>query len=116
MSGSFDATKHRAVWPSTGNYCRGGVAIATLLGCRSVAVLPEGMSQERFDWLNRWLADPNDIYRTPGTESNVKEIYDACHALEMEPENLILNQFGEYGNTSSTEPSLALRWSAYSTM
>ena len=98
MSGSFDATKHRAVWPSTGNYCRGGVAIATLLGCRSVAVLPEGMSQERFDWLNRWLADPNDIYRTPGTESNVKEIYDACHALEKEPENLILNQFGEYGN------------------
>ena len=98
MSGSFDATKHRAVWPSTGNYCRGGVAIATLLGCRSVAVLPEGMSQERFDWLNRWLADPNDIYRTPGTESNVKEIYDACHALEKKPENLILNQFGEYGN------------------
>jgi cysteine synthase len=61
-------------------------------------VLPEGMSQERFDWLNRWLADPNDIYRTPGTESNVKEIYDACHELEKSPENLILNQFGEYGN------------------
>lgn len=98
MSGAFDATRHRAVWPSTGNYCRGGVAIATLLGCRSVAVLPEGMSRERFDWLNRWLADPNDIYRTPGTESNVKEIYDACHELEKNPENLILNQFGEYGN------------------
>ena len=65
MSGAFDASRHRAVWPSTGNYCRGGVAIATLLGCRSVAVLPEGMSKERFDWLNRWLADHNDIYRTP---------------------------------------------------
>jgi cysteine synthase A len=98
MSGAFDATKHRAVWPSTGNYCRGGVAIANLLGCRSIAVLPEGMSKERFDWLNRWLTDPNDIYRTPGTESNVKEIYDACHDLEKNPENLILNQFGEYGN------------------
>jgi len=98
MSGTFDAARHRAVWPSTGNYCRGGVAIATLLGCRSVAVLPEGMSQERFDWLNRWLADPNDIFRTPGTESNVKEIYDACHTLAEDPENLILNQFGEFGN------------------
>lgn len=98
MSGVFDATKHRAVWPSTGNYCRGGVAIANLLGCRSVAVLPEGMSQERFDWLNTWLTDPNDIYRTPGTESNVKEIYDACHELDQNPENLILNQFAEYGN------------------
>lgn len=110
LSGTFDATRHRAVWPSTGNYCRGGVAIATLLGCRSVAVLPEGMSQERFDWLNRWLADPNDIYRTPGTESNVKEIYDACHTLAKDPENLILNQFNEYGNyiihRSVTGPAL----------
>ncbi|OED42786.1 pyridoxal-5'-phosphate-dependent protein subunit beta [Chromatiales bacterium (ex Bugula neritina AB1)] len=98
MSGSFDATRHRAVWPSTGNYCRGGVAIANLLGCRSVAVLPEGMSQERFNWLEKWVADPADIYRTPGTESNVKEIYDACHLLEKDPQNLILNQFAEYGN------------------
>ncbi len=98
MSGAFDITRHRAVWPSTGNYCRGGVAVATLLGCRSVAVLPEGMSQERFNWLESWVADPSDIHRTPGTESNVKEIYDACHALEKDPQNLILNQFAEYGN------------------
>ena len=98
MSGSFSAARHRAVWPSTGNYCRGGVAIASVLGCRSVAVLPEGMSKERFDWLNNWLADPKDIFRTPGTESNVKEIYDACHTLAKNPENLILNQFAEFGN------------------
>lgn len=110
MSGVFDATRHRAVWPSTGNYCRGGVAIANLLGCRSVAVLPEGMSQERFDWLNQWLSDPCDIYRTPGTESNVKEIYDACHDLAQNENNLILNQFAEYGNylihRSVTGPAL----------
>lgn len=98
MSGSFDTAHHRAVWPSTGNYCRGGVAIASVLGCRSVAVLPEGMSKERFNWLNNWLSDPRDIFRTPGTESNVKEIYDACHTLAKDPENLILNQFGEFGN------------------
>ena len=98
VSGAFDTGKHRAVWPSTGNYCRGGVAIARLLGCRSVAVLPEGMSRERFDWLDRWVTDPSDIHRTPGTESNVKEIYDACHLLAKDPKNLILNQFAEYGN------------------
>ena len=111
MSGAFDATRHRAVWPSTGNYCRGGVAIANLLGCRSVAVLPEGMSRERFDWLEKWLTDPADIYRTPGTESNVKEIYDACHELAADPKNLILNQFAEYGNyiihRAVTGPALA---------
>ncbi|MEM7426687.1 MAG: pyridoxal-phosphate dependent enzyme [Pseudomonadota bacterium] len=98
MSGAFDVTRHRAVWPSTGNYCRGGVAIAKLLGCRSVAVLPEGMSRERFNWLEEWVVDPADIHRTPGTESNVKEIYDACHELAKDPQNLILNQFAEYGN------------------
>ena len=119
MSGAFDASRHRAVWPSTGNYCRGGVAIATLLGCRSVAVLPEGMSKERFNWLDQWLADPADIYRTPGTESNVKEIYDACHTLSKDPENLILNQFAEYGNyiihRAITGPAMARIFDAVNT-
>lgn len=99
LSGTFDAGHHRAVWPSTGNYCRGGVAISRILGCRGVAVLPEGMSAERFRWLERWTTQPEtDIIRTPGTESNVKEIYDACHALARDPENIILNQFAEFGN------------------
>ena len=98
LSGLFDPTRHRAVWPSTGNYCRGGVAISRILGCRSVAVLPEGMSRERFSWLQDWVTDPSDIVRTFGTESNVKEIYDACHELEQDPNNIILNQFKEFGN------------------
>ena len=51
------------------------------MGCRGVAVLPEQMSAERFEWLDRWVADPSDIIRTPGSESNVKEIYDRCHEL-----------------------------------
>jgi len=98
VTGQFDPTRDRAVWPSTGNYCRGGVAISRLMRCHGVAVLPEGMSQERFDWLERWVADPDDIIRTPGVESNVKEIYDKCHELAENPENHILNQFSEFGN------------------
>jgi cysteine synthase len=98
VTGEFDPTRHRAIWPSTGNYCRGGVAISRILNCRGVAVLPENMSQERFDWLERWVADPADIVRTPGSESNVKEIYDACAALERDPDNIVFNQFCEYGN------------------
>ncbi len=98
LSGLFDAERHRAVWPSTGNYCRGGVAISRILGCHGVAVLPEGMSRERFTWLENWVADPSDIIRTPGTESNVKEIYDACNTLAEDPNNVILNQFSEFGN------------------
>ena len=98
ISGQFDPTKHRAVWPSTGNYARGGVAISRIMGSRGVAVLPAGMSKERFDWLDRWVADPADIIRTPGTESNVKEIYDACNEMAKDPSNFILNQFCEFGN------------------
>jgi cysteine synthase A len=98
VTGQFDPTSQRAVWPSTGNYCRGGVAISRIMGCRGVAVLPEGMSRERFAWLERWVADPADIIRTPGTESNVKEIYDRCAELDREPDVVIFNQFAELGN------------------
>jgi cysteine synthase len=98
VTGEFDPGDHRAVWPSTGNYCRGGVAISRIMDCRGVAALPEGMSRERFAWLERWVADPADIIRTPGTESNVKEIYDECARLASDPANAILNQFSEFGN------------------
>jgi cysteine synthase len=98
ITGQFDPTVHRAIWPSTGNYCRGGVAVSRLMDCHGVAVLPEGMSRERFEWLDRWVADPADVVRTPGTESNVKEIYDECHRLAADPQNVIFNQFSEFGN------------------
>jgi cysteine synthase A len=98
VTGQFDPTEHRAVWPSTGNYCRGGVAISRIMGCHGVAVLPEGMSRERFDWLDQWVTDPQDIVRTPGSESNVKEIYDRCAELEADPQNIVFNQFSEFGN------------------
>jgi cysteine synthase len=98
ITGRFDPTRHRAIWPSTGNYCRGGVAISRLMDCHGVAVLPEGMSRERFAWLEEWVVDPGDIIRTPGVESNVKEIYDRCNELALDPENFIFNQFAEFGN------------------
>jgi cysteine synthase len=68
------------------------------MGCRGVAVLPEGMSRERFRWLEQWVAEPADVIRTPGVESNVKEIYDRCALLARDPANVILNQFSEFGN------------------
>ncbi|HVW57273.1 MAG TPA: pyridoxal-phosphate dependent enzyme [Rhizobiaceae bacterium] len=98
VSGRFDPDRHRAVWPSTGNYCRGGVAISRILGCAGVAVLPEGMSRERYEWLERWVSDPSHIIRTVGTESNVKEIYDKCAELAESEENVILNQFSAFSN------------------
>ncbi len=96
VTGQFDPTMHKAVWPSTGNYCRGGAYDATLLACDSVAILPEEMSQERFDWLK---SVASEIIKTPGSESNVKEIYDKVAELKATRENVfIFNQFAEFGN------------------
>jgi cysteine synthase len=98
VTGRFDPSQQKAIWPSTGNYCRGGVAVSRILGLRGVAVLPAGMSRERFEWLEKWVAHPDDIVRTPGTESNVKEIYDKCAELERDPQNVIFNQFSSFSN------------------
>jgi cysteine synthase len=56
------------------------------------------MSKERFQWLDQWIAAPEDVIRTTGTESNVKEIYDACKELALDPQNVVINQFSEFGN------------------
>jgi cysteine synthase len=96
VTGQFDPTTHKAVWPSTGNFCRGGAYDATLLGCASIAILPEQMSQERFQWLKTVAAE---IIATPGSESNVKEIYDKVWELKRSREDIfVFNQFSEFGN------------------
>ncbi len=96
VTGQFDPTTHKAVWPSTGNYCRGGAYDSNLLGCESIAILPEGMSQERFAWLE---SVAGDVIRTPGSESNVKEIFDKCWELRRSGQDLVIfNQFDEFGN------------------
>ena len=96
VTGQFDPTTQKAVWPSTGNYCRGGAYDSALLGCESIAILPEGMSQERFDWL---ATIAGETIKTPGSESNVKEIFDKCWELRNSGQDLmIFNQFDEFGN------------------
>jgi len=99
VSGNFDPTTQKAVWPSTGNYCRGGAYDCALLACPAVAILPEGMSKERFTWLREIGTD--EVIPTPGTESNVKEIYDKCWELRKSRGNkiVIFNQFEEFGNS-----------------
>ncbi|HKQ48495.1 MAG TPA: pyridoxal-phosphate dependent enzyme [Phycisphaerae bacterium] len=96
VSGQFDITSQKAVWPSTGNYCRGGAFDCALLGCHAVGILPEEMSRERFDWLHQIGAE---VIATPGCESNVKEIYDKCWEIRRtRPDCVIFNQFEEFGN------------------
>ncbi|PLY02653.1 MAG: pyridoxal-5-phosphate-dependent protein subunit beta [Desulfuromonas sp.] len=96
VTGQFDPQRTKAVWPSTGNYCRGGAYISALLACNAIAILPEEMSRERFEWLNKIAGE---VIATPGCESNVKEIFDKCWELRRSGEDLqIFNQFDEMGN------------------
>ena len=95
VTGQFDVDVHKAVWPSTGNYCRGGAFNSRLLGAQGVAILPAEMSQERFDWLHEIGAE---VIATPGCESNVKEIFDKTNELRQDPLYMIFNQFEEMGN------------------
>jgi cysteine synthase A len=96
VTGQFDPTTQKAVWPSTGNYCRGGAYDSALLACESIAILPEGMSAERFEWLSKIAGE---TIKTPGSESNVKEIFDKCWELRHSGQDLmIFNQFDEFGN------------------
>ena len=95
VTGQFDASYHHAVWPSTGNYCRGGAFNSKLLACDSVAILPAEMSRERFEWLSQIAGQ---VIATPGCESNVKEIFDKTWELRQDPSMMIFNQFEEMGN------------------
>jgi len=97
VTGQFDPTAQKAVWPSTGNYCRGGAYDSTLLACESIAILPAEMSRERFEWL---ATVSGEVVATPGCESNVKEIFDKCWELKAErgDDIVIFNQFDEFGN------------------
>jgi len=96
ITGRFDPTTKKAVWPSTGNYCRGGAYISRLLTCPSVAILPAEMSKERFTWL-KTMAE--EVIATPGCESNVREIFEECIKIEKtRPDAVIFNQFDQMPN------------------
>jgi len=98
ITGAFDPSYHKAVWPSTGNYCRGGAFDSYIMDCHSVAILPEEMSAERFEWLHKVASE---VIATPGCESNVKEIYDKCWEIRRTREDcIIFNQFDEFGNVA----------------
>ncbi len=96
LSGEVDPARHTLVWPSTGNYGIGGAWVGGRMGCRSLVVLPEGMSRERFERIESYGAQ---VIKTVGSESNVKEIYDKTKELRAGDPNIrILNQFEVMGN------------------
>ncbi|MBC7265077.1 MAG: pyridoxal-phosphate dependent enzyme [Chloroflexi bacterium] len=96
LTGEVDPRIHTLVWPSTGNYGIGGAWVGCRMAFDSIVILPAGMSQERFEQIERYGAR---VIKTPGCESNVKEIYDKCWELRRsDPKVRVLNQFEVFGN------------------
>ena len=96
LLGEVDPEAHTLVWPSTGNYGIGGAFIGCRMEYDSIVVLPEEMSQERFERIASYGAR---VIRTAGSESNVKEIYDEVKRLRRrDPQIRVLNQFEVMGN------------------
>ncbi len=95
LAGEVRPGDHTLVFPSTGNYGIGGAWVGPRLGYRSLVVLPEEMSAERFEKI---AAYGGQVVKTPGSESNVKEIFDKVRELRGDPKNRVLEQFSEFGN------------------
>ena len=96
VTGQFNIHNDCAVWPSTGNFCRGGVFNSAIIGCKSISIMPKEMSEERFIWLREMGAN---IITTPGSESNVKEIYDKVRDIQNNHKGaFVFNQFSDFFN------------------
>lgn len=95
LEGATAPGRHTLVFPSTGNFGIGGAWVGPRMGYASTVVLPADMSAERFEKIRGYGAE---VIATPGSESNVKEIFDKVHELRRDPKNCILNQFAELGN------------------
>jgi len=95
LFGEVDPAQHTLVWPSTGNYGIGGAFVGCRMNFDGVVVLPQDMSRERFEKIESYGAR---VIKTPGSESNVKEIYDKTWELRQDPNVRVLNQFEVMGN------------------
>lgn len=95
LFGEVDPSTHTLVWPSTGNYGIGGAFVGCRMNFDGIVVLPQDMSRERFEYIEKLGAR---VIATPGSESNVKEIYDKTWELREDPNVRVLNQFEVMGN------------------
>lgn len=95
LAGLLNPGRDHLVFPSTGNYGIGGAWVGPRMNYYSIVVLPAEMSAERFEKIEGYGAH---VIKTPGSESNVKEIYDKVKELRQDKQNKILNQFEEFGN------------------
>ena len=82
--------KHTILGPSTGNFGIGVSYICNLMKYDSIVIMPDNMSKERYDRIQRYGAK---LDLTPGTESDVILTLERTYELKKNPKNRALAQF-----------------------
>lgn len=82
--------KHTILGPSTGNFGIGVAYICNLMKYDAIVIMPDNMSKERYDRIQRYGAK---LDLTPGTESDVILTLERTYKLNENPKNRSLAQF-----------------------
>jgi len=94
IEGCVDQTiipgKHTILGPSTGNFGIGVSYICNLMKFDSIVIMPDNMSKERYERIQKYGAK---LDLTPGTESDVILTLERTFELKKDPKNRSLAQF-----------------------
>jgi cysteine synthase len=89
--GEIRPGEKQIIGPSTGNFGIGTAYVARLKGYQAIVVMPDTMSQERYDRIKRY---GGELDLTPGTESDVILTLERTHEVYMRnPQYKVLAQF-----------------------
>lgn len=99
IEGCVDRTiipgEHTILGPSTGNFGIGVSYICNLMGYDAIVIMPDNMSNERYERIRGYGAQ---LDLTPGTESDVILTLERTYELMKQPKNKALAQFELFPN------------------
>lgn len=90
VDGDIVAGQHTILGPSTGNFGIGVSYICNLMEFDSIVIMPDNMSKERYERIEKYGAK---LDLTPGTESDVILTLERTYELMKDPKNRSLAQF-----------------------
>ncbi|MEN6460370.1 MAG: pyridoxal-phosphate dependent enzyme [Syntrophomonas sp.] len=90
VDGEILPGEHTILGPSTGNFGIGVSYICGLMGYDAIVIMPDNMSKERYERIEKYGAK---LDLTPGTESDVILTLQRTYELKKNPKNRPLAQF-----------------------
>jgi cysteine synthase len=95
VDGEIIPGEHTILGPSTGNFGIGVSYICRLMGYEAVVIMPDNMSKERYERIQKYGAT---LDLTPGSESDVILTLERTYKLKENPKNRALAQFELFPN------------------